>query len=84
VPTPHRQTLAFALFEIAAADDRPAAVAGEYAPERLDLVVDLPEAKQTGDDRAKRGDLRREERRVPVFASTNTVSILKRFKMPVR
>src|SRR5919201_2789942 len=67
MPAPDRQPLSLPLLEVAAADDGPAPVAGEHAPERFDLVVDLPEAKQTG-DRAKRGDLRREQRRVPVLA----------------
>ena len=42
--TPHGQALALVFFEVAAADDRPAGVAGEDAPAGLYLVVEVGEA----------------------------------------
>ena len=47
VPAPHRQALALALFEVAAADDRPAGVAGEDPSARFDLIVEVGEAEQS-------------------------------------
>ena len=44
VAAPHGQALAVALLEVAAAHHRPAGVAGEDAPARLDLVVEVGEA----------------------------------------
>ena len=46
MPAPQGQALALALFEVAAADDGPAGVAGEHAPARLDLIVDVEDAGQ--------------------------------------
>jgi hypothetical protein len=47
VPTPHRQTLAFALFEIAPADDGPPRFAFKHSPARFHLIVDVYDARQT-------------------------------------
>jgi Bacterial regulatory proteins, luxR family len=46
VPTPHRQTVALALLEVAAPHDGPARAAGEHPPARLHLVVDVEYAGQ--------------------------------------
>ena len=46
VPAPHRQALALALFEIAAAHDCPTSVTGEYSLTRFHLVVEFRDAKQ--------------------------------------
>src|SRR5438067_736573 len=47
VPAPHRQALALALLEVASAYDGPPCVAGEHAPARLHLVVEVGEAGET-------------------------------------
>src|SRR5215467_12142210 len=47
VPAPHGQALAVALLEVAPAHDGPERVAGEYAPGRLHLVVEVCEASET-------------------------------------
>src|SRR5262245_10000363 len=41
MPAPHGQPFAFALFEVTAAHDGPAGRAGEDAPARLDLVIEV-------------------------------------------
>jgi hypothetical protein len=46
VPAPHRQTLAFSLFEVAPTHDRPQRVAGEHPPARFHLVVEVREADE--------------------------------------
>jgi hypothetical protein len=45
VPTPHGQTLALALFEVASTYDRPQGVAGKHPPARFHLIVDIHNAK---------------------------------------
>ena len=47
VSTPHRQALALALLQVAAANDGPACVAGEHPPGRLDLIVEIDQASKT-------------------------------------
>src|SRR5215218_6456952 len=49
VPAPDGQALALALLEVAAAHDRPARVAGEHPPARLDLIVEVGEASEAGE-----------------------------------
>ena len=49
VAAPHRQALAGALLQAAAPHDGPAGVAGEDAPRRLDLVVEVGEAGEPGE-----------------------------------
>jgi hypothetical protein len=56
VATPDGEALALALLKIAAADHRPARVAGENPPQRLDLIVELRDAQQACDG-AEDGDL---------------------------
>src|SRR6476660_5726016 len=48
VPAPHRQALAVALFQVAAAYDRPPSVAGKYPLACLHLVVEVREASEAG------------------------------------
>ena len=49
VPTPHGQSLALALFEIASADDCPPRITGEYSPTCFHLVVEVREANEPRD-----------------------------------
>jgi hypothetical protein len=46
VPTPHRQSLALAFFEIASSDDGPLSVTGKNSPARFHLVVKIYDAGQ--------------------------------------
>src|SRR3954470_9092180 len=67
VAAPHRQPLAFAFFEVAAAHHSPAGVAGEDAPRGLDLVVEIAQPAQT-EGCAQDRDLGAEHTRVAVLA----------------
>src|SRR5438132_9065701 len=46
MPAPHGQALTLALLEVATAHDGPPRVAGEHAPARLHLVVEVGEASE--------------------------------------
>src|SRR5690349_446330 len=69
---PHRQALAVALLQVAAAYDGPSGVAGEDPPARVHLVV---EVRVAGEFRQWTGDLhdRPEPPRVPVLTVTGDV-----------
>jgi hypothetical protein len=54
VSAPHWETLGLALFEVTPADDGPARFACKHSPARLDLVVEVSEARKT---RERAGDL---------------------------
>src|SRR5437764_2213592 len=72
VPAPHGQALALALLEVAPAHDGPPRVAGEHAPARLDLVVEVCKAREAR-ERAEDLDDRPDLPRVDVLAVSRDV-----------